>query len=49
MGDPQQKEWTEKINENKIAQNGVPSTQKMDLRTGLRWTTNFGIFGFLAF
>ena len=53
MGDPPQKvgplEWTEKVNETKIPQNGVPPTQKMDLYTGLRWTTNFWIFAFLAF
>jgi hypothetical protein len=32
MGDPQQKvgplKWTEKVNENKITQNGVPPTQR---------------------
>jgi len=51
MGDPQQKvgplEWTEKVN--KITKNGVPSTQQMDYWTGLRLTTKFWIFGFLAF
>jgi len=53
MGDPQQKvgpqEWTEKVNENKITQNGVAPTQKMDLWTGLQWTANFWTFGFLTF
>jgi len=53
MGDPQQKvgpqEWTEKVNENKITQNGVPPTQKMDLWTGLQWTANFWTFGFSTF
>jgi len=53
MGDPQQKvgplEWTEKVNGNKVPQNGVPPTQKMDLD----WTTmehkflDFWIFGFV--
>jgi len=39
MGDPQQKvgplEWTEKVNENKIPQNGGSSTQKKNLLTEL--------------
>ena len=42
MGDPQQKvgplEWTEKVNENKIPQNGGSSTQKKNLLTELWWT-----------
>jgi len=53
MGDPQQKvghlEWTEKVNEKKIPQNGVPPTQKMDLWTGLRWNTNFLDFWICGF